>query len=58
MTTTTERELQHFVLLDHAEQEAAILRLAATGMPESSIAEATRLHVEVIRKILARQTSP
>lgn len=51
---TRERELRHFLLLDRTEQEGAIRRLIASGMPEYTIATATGLSVEQIRRILAR----
>jgi hypothetical protein len=51
---TRERELKHFLLLDRVEQEAAIRRLAASGMHDYSIATATSLSVEQIRRVLAQ----
>jgi hypothetical protein len=42
----------HFARLSRAEREAAIRRLAAGGMSETTIATATRLSVEMIRRIL------
>lgn len=45
----------HFELLDREEQEHAIRRLAREGMSEYSIAAATRLSVEMIRRVLAAE---
>jgi hypothetical protein len=47
------RELAHFMILTRDEQEAAICRLAKSGMSEYSIATATRLSVEQVRCVLA-----
>jgi len=49
------RELHHFQLLDREQQAQAIRRLAASGMSENTIAAATRLSVEQIRRILAER---
>lgn len=49
-----ERELRHFLLLDRAQQAQAIKRLAFSGMRESTIAAATGLSVEAVRRILAK----
>lgn len=46
------RELAHFMILSRDEQEAAICRLARSGMSEYSIATATRLSVEQVRRVL------
>lgn len=46
------RELLHFLLLSPTEQATAIRRLSLTGMSESTIAAATKLSVEQIRRIL------
>ena len=51
------RELHHFLLLTREEQHAAIRRLASAGMNEYSIAAATRLSVEMIRRILGERDS-
>jgi hypothetical protein len=50
---TRERELLHFLLLDSAAQEAAIRRLAASGMNDYVIASVSGLSVEQVRRILA-----
>jgi hypothetical protein len=50
---TAPRELVHFLLLTPEERSAAIRRLAALGWSELSIAAATRLSVEQIRRVLA-----
>jgi len=49
------RELMHFLLLTPEERAAAIRRLAAQGWSELSIAAATRLSVEMIRRVLATE---
>jgi hypothetical protein len=43
----------HFHTLTHDEQAAAIRRLAASGQGEHTIAHATGLSVEMIRRLLA-----
>ena len=45
--------LMYFHALPQAEQEAAIRRLAAAGQGEHTIAHATGLSVEQIRRVLA-----
>lgn len=45
----------HFHVLDQDQQAAAIRRLAATGQGEHTIAHATGLSVEQIRRVLAEQ---
>lgn len=45
--------LHHFLLLDRQQQAQAVRRMANTGWSESSIAAATRLSVEQIRRVLA-----
>ncbi len=47
-----DRRLNYFLLLTREEQREAIARLARDGMSDSTIAAATRLSVEMIRKIL------
>jgi DNA invertase Pin-like site-specific DNA recombinase len=47
-----ERELKYFLLLEPEQQRQAIQRLAATGMSDSTIASATSLSVEMVRRIL------
>lgn len=54
---TASRELHHFLLLSHEEQVAAIYRLHRMGMSDDTIAAATRLSVEMIRRLLAEVTS-
>lgn len=49
--------MHHFLLLDNAEQVKAIQRLAARGMSDHTIAAATGLSVEMIRRILAESRS-
>jgi hypothetical protein len=48
--------LASFALLDHAQQLAAIRRLAAGGAGDHEIARLTGLHVEQIRKALAERS--
>ena len=43
----------HFHTLERTEQEAAIRRLATSGQGEHTIAHATGLSVEQIRRVLA-----
>lgn len=50
-----DRELHHFLLLDHEEQVAAIQRLARSGMGDYTIAAATGLSVEAIRRIIGER---
>jgi DNA invertase Pin-like site-specific DNA recombinase len=52
-----ERELRHFLLLDREQQESAIRRLAAAGMPEYTIATATGLSVEQVRRVIGERTT-
>lgn len=42
----------HFAALDREQQEQAVRRLAATGMGDHTIAAATQLSIEQIRRIL------
>jgi len=46
-------EMQHFWNLSAAEQEAAIKRLADSGLSDATMAAATKLSVEQVRRILA-----
>ena len=48
-----ERQLQHFMLLDHEQQRRAIQAMAANGSADSTIAAATSLSGEQVRRILA-----
>jgi DNA-directed RNA polymerase specialized sigma24 family protein len=50
-----ERELHHFLLLDPQAQREAIMRLAASGMSDSTIAAACGLAVEQIRRVIGEQ---
>lgn len=45
----------HFALLPHDQQAQAIRRLAAAGQGDHTIARATGLSVEMIRRVLAEQ---
>jgi hypothetical protein len=47
--------MHYFQLLTRDEQRAAIVRLAASGASEYTIAAASRLSVEMIRVILGEQ---
>lgn len=47
--------MAHFHALAREQQAEAIRRLAATGMSEHSMAHATGLAVEQIRRVLAEQ---
>ncbi len=57
MSQRIPRELVHFWLLTTDEQAGAIRRMATSGWPEYSIAAATRLSVEQIRRILAQEAT-
>jgi DNA-directed RNA polymerase specialized sigma24 family protein len=52
-----QRELRHFLLLDHEQQREAIQRLAMSGMSDHTIAAATALSVEQVRIILGERAS-
>jgi hypothetical protein len=47
--------MHYFALLTRDEQRAAIVRLAASGASEYTIAAASRLSVEMVRVILGEQ---
>ncbi|MGB6488765.1 MAG: hypothetical protein WBE91_17935 [Steroidobacteraceae bacterium] len=49
--------MRHFRTLDRAQQSAAIRRLAAAGQSEHTIAAATGLAVEQIRRLLEADVS-
>jgi hypothetical protein len=53
----TSASMDYFLLLNAEEQREAIHRLARSGMGDYSIASATRLSVEQIRKIIAEKNS-
>ena len=46
--------MQYFAMLIESEQHAAIRRLAASGMGDTSIAAVTMLSVEMVRQILGQ----
>ena len=48
--------MDYFGLLDQAEQAIAIRRPAAFGMSDTTIASATKLSVEQIRRIIAEHS--
>jgi hypothetical protein len=50
-----DHRMRYFHMLDQNEQAQAIAQLAASGMSENTIATATQLSVEQIRKILGDQ---
>jgi len=50
------RAMDYFGLLDQAEQAIAIRRPAAFGMSDTTIASATKLSVEQIRRIIAEHS--
>lgn len=54
---STPRELHYFLLLTRDQQVEAIRRLHALGMSDHTIASATRLSVEMIRRLLAEVTN-
>lgn len=47
--------MRYFAMLTEAEQQAAIKRLATSGMGDASIAAATMLSIEQVRQILGRR---
>jgi hypothetical protein len=44
--------LQHFACLGRIQQEQAIRRLAAAGYHDCTIAAATKLSVEMVRRVI------
>ena len=52
-----ERELLHFRLLGQEEQRQAIHRLAVAGMSDATIAAATALSVEQVRRTVGQRAS-
>ena len=48
----------HFALLNRAEQAAAIRRMANAGNTETTIATATGLSVEFIKRVLGERGTP
>jgi hypothetical protein len=55
---SADRHMHYFLLLSHDEQRAAIQRMAASGLSDYTIASATRLAVEMVRRILSEDTKP
>lgn len=55
---SADRRMDYFLLLTHEEQRVAIQRMAAGGMSDYTIASATRLAVEMVRRILSEETEP
>jgi hypothetical protein len=49
------KEMLYFTLLSRAEQREAIHRLSRSGMSDHTIASATALSVEMVRKILGER---
>lgn len=52
-----QRAREHFDRLTHAEQAAAIRRMAADGFTDDTIAHATRLSREMVREIIAARAA-
>lgn len=48
------RRMNYFLLLTAEQQQQSIRRLARSGMADSSIAAATGLHVDDVRRVLAQ----
>ena len=51
--TADAARMRHFHALDRQQQAEAICRLAASGQGEHTIARATGLSVELVRRVLA-----
>ena len=49
--------MRHFHQLDHTQQVQAIHRLAAAGMSDHGIAQATALSVEFVRRLLGERSA-
>jgi hypothetical protein len=54
--STVARELVHFCLLDREQQTKAIQRMAAQGWSDYTIATATRLSVEMVRRVIGQRS--
>jgi DNA invertase Pin-like site-specific DNA recombinase len=54
MTHPRERELRHFLLLDRQQQAQALRRMVASGMSERTVAAASGLSVEQVRRVIAQ----
>lgn len=52
------RQMHYFLLLTPEEQQQSVRRLARSGMVDSSIAAATGLSVEQVRRALAQPVAP
>jgi hypothetical protein len=50
-----EREMRYFHLLSPEDMRASIVRLALSGMSDTTIAAATALSVEQVRRVIAEQ---
>lgn len=50
--------LAHFALLTHAEQVAAVRRLAAQGWSDHEIARNCGLHIDEVRRCLVSDFAP
>jgi ABC-type phosphate/phosphonate transport system ATPase subunit len=50
--STVDARMHYFAMLTEKEQHQAIIRLANSGMADTSIAAATLLSVEQVRQIL------
>ncbi len=56
--TDTPRHLLYFKLMSQTDQAKAIRKLATAGMSDSTIAAATLLSKEMVRRILAEAQHP
>jgi hypothetical protein len=57
VTPLRDREMSHFLMMSEADRHAAIQRMAKNGWSDYSIAAATRLSVEMVRKLLGERPS-
>jgi DNA-binding NarL/FixJ family response regulator len=48
--------MAHFHALDREQQRQAIIRLSAGGLSDYDVARATRLSVEMVRRLLSADT--
>jgi DNA invertase Pin-like site-specific DNA recombinase len=58
MKNPRERELHHFLLLDRQQQAQALRRMVASGMSERTVAAASGLSVEQVRRVIADSDAP
>jgi hypothetical protein len=57
MSERDDNRMNHFLLLTPEEQASAICRLSRSGMSDHGISSATRLSVEMVRKIIGEARS-